>query len=458
MFASDFREKAREALRGKWKRMALLLLLATLLGAGGGISISSVLDVGSNLNLNGAANAQLRRMLTVLATLTACSSLWALFMGSWVNVGLYGLGCRVLDGETPRAGMLFPKGIYWKCVGMSILRSLIVFAWSLLLVVPGIIAAYRYAMADYILAQHPEMGVMEALNASKQCMQGHKGRLFCLQFSFIGWMLLTMVPIYAVTLLAAPLLSVLGRDAALIAMIVLMVLCVLAMEVANLFLSAYMHMASVAFFRNAERPQEWQQQARQGWEETYADSDPEAEAAYDEAPAGDPDRRVTSLTADETVAKDVFMQHGCSRKRMRDEGVLEEYEALRVDSSFELRWLREYANALMLRFSWEPEVLDEILDLAAEYAMDDLLTRALERVDRHIRQQSLPDVEILNMAGRVLALVVSGIFDEHPDYVRRRREQVSDMADRLEVRLRGTNPDGDWQRTLQLVRQMCGQA
>lgn len=458
MFASDFREKAREALRGKWKRVALLLLLATLLGAGGGISISSILDVGSNLNLDGAANAQLRRMLTVLATLTACSSLWALFMGSWVNVGLYGMGCRVLDGETPRAGMLFPKGIYWKCVGMSILRSLIVFAWSLLLVVPGIIAAYRYAMADYILAQHPEMGVMEALNASKQCMQGRKGRLFCLQFSFIGWMLLTMVPLYAVSLLAAPLLSVLGRDAALVSMIVLMVLCVLAMEVANLFLSAYMHMASVAFFRNAERPQEWQQQARQGWEENYADSDPEAEAAYDEAPAGDPDRRVTSLTADETVAKDVFMQHGCSRKRMRDEGVLEEYEALRVDSSFELRWLREYANALMLRFSREPEALDEILELAAEYAMDDLLTRALERIDRHIRQQSLPDVEILNMAGRVLALVVSGIFDEHPDYVRRRREQVSDMADRLEVRLREQNPDGDWQRTLQLVRQMCGQA
>ena len=458
MFASDYREKAREALRGKWKRMALMLLLATLLGAGGGLSVSGILDVSSNLNLNGAANAQLRRMLTILATLSACSGLWALFMGSWVNVGLYDLGCRVLDGETPRAGMLFPKEIYWKCVGMSILRSLIVFAWSLLLVIPGIIAGYRYAMADYILVQHPEMGVMEALNASKECMQGRKGRLFCLQISFIGWMLLTEAPFYAVTLLAAPLLAVLGRNAALVAMIVLMALCLLATAVANLFLSAYMHMASVIFFRNAERPQEWQRQARQGWDENDGDSDPEAEDAYDEAPAGDPDRRVTSLTADETVARDVFMQHGCSRKRLRDEGVLEEYEALRVDSSFELRWLREYANALMLRFSREPEALDEILELAAEYAMDDLLTRALERIDRHIRQQSLPDVEILNMAGRVLALVVSGTFDEHPDYVRRRREQVLDMADRLEARLRETNPDGDWQRTLQLVRQMCSQA
>ena len=456
MFASDYRAMARQALRGKWIRTALLLLLAALLGAGGGISIGSVLDAGSSMNGSGIS-PEMRRMLAAFGSVALAANLWSLFMGSWVNVGQYAMGDRVLDGETPRAGMLFPKGIYWKCVGVSILRSLIVFAWSLLLVVPGIVAAYRYAMADYILAQHPEMGVMEALNASKQCMQGRKGRLFCLQFSFIGWMLLTEVPIYAVMLLAAPLLSVLGRDAALVAVIVLMALCVLAMMVASLFLSAYMHMASVIFFRNAERPQEWQRQARQGWDENDGDSDPEAEAAYDEAPAGDPDRRVTSLTADETVARDVFMQHGCSRKRLRDEGVLEEYEALRVDSSFELRWLREYANALMLRFSREPEALDEILELAAEYAMDDLLTRALERVDRHIRQQSLPDVEILNMAGRVLALVVSGTFDEHPDYVRRRREQVSDMADRLEVRLREQSPDGDWQRTLQLVRQMCGQ-
>ena len=59
------------------------------------------------------------------------------------------------------------------------------------------------------------------------------------------------------------------------------------------------------------------------------------------------------------------------------------------------------------------------------------------------------------MAGRVLALVVSGTFDEHPDFIQRRREQVSDMADRLEERLREQESDGSWQRTLQLVRQMC---
>ena len=455
MFAKDFRAMARQALQGKWMRTALLLLLAALLGAGGGISLSSILDAGSSMNGSGASPAMIMAN-AIMVILILATNLWGLFMGSWVNVGLYGMGDRVLDGERPRAGMLFPKGIYWKCVGVSILRSLIVFAWSLLLVVPGIIAAYRYAMADYILYRHPEMSVTEVLQESKERMQGRKGRLFCLQISFIGWMLLTMVPGYAALMISALAVSGLGKSAALRAMLPIVVIGGLVGFVAELFLNAYMHVASVAFFRNADQAQSNEQQAQKAWNENDAAGDPGA--ACDDAPAGDSDRRVTALTADEIVARDVFVQHGCSRKRMRDEGVLEEYEALHVDASFELRWLREYANALMLRFGREPEALDEILDLAAEYAMDDLLTRALERIDRHIRQQSLPDAEILNMAGRVLALVVSGTFDEHPDFMQRRKEQVSDMADRLEARLRETNPDGDWQRPLQLVRSMCGQA
>ena len=61
----------------------------------------------------------------------------------------------------------------------------------LLLIVPGIIAVYRYALAPYLMAEDPEMGAMEAIEKSKELMKGNKWRLFCLQFSFIGWMLLS---------------------------------------------------------------------------------------------------------------------------------------------------------------------------------------------------------------------------------------------------------------------------
>ena len=447
MYASDYRRIARDALRGKWKRMALFMLLAGLLGVGGGITVNGGFNFSVKVNLNGAASAELRRMMRIMSGVAVFSSLWSLFMGSWVNVGLYGLGSRALDGEAPRAGMLFPKGIYWKCVGLNLLRSIYVFLWSLLLVIPGILAAYSYSMADYLLIRNPEMGVGDALRESKRLMYGRRWRLFCLQISFLGWMILCMVPMY---LLSAGAMAVFAGFGSTGGLVMWTLVAMLISMVATVFVDVYSFMAGIAFFRDAERGQTWQQQAQQGWAENAQRFDGES-AGY----AGEDSDGSAYSYADETAAREMFMQYGCSRKRMRDAGVLEQFEAYHVDSSSEQLWLRRYGNELIVRFSHDPAALDEILELAAEYAMDEMLIRALERIDRHIRRQTLPDVEILNMAGRVLALVVSGTFDEHPDFVQRRREQVADMADRLEARLREQEPGGDWQRTLQLVRQMC---
>ena len=72
----------------------------------------------------------------------------------------------------------------------SFLRGLFAFLWALLLLIPGIIAHYSYAMTPYIMIERPELTPMEAIAASKELMQGHKWELFCLDFSFIGWDLL----------------------------------------------------------------------------------------------------------------------------------------------------------------------------------------------------------------------------------------------------------------------------
>lgn len=42
-------------------------------------------------------------------------------------------------------------------------------------------------MTDYILAENPSLSASEAINQSKSMMSGNKWRLFCLEFSFIGW-------------------------------------------------------------------------------------------------------------------------------------------------------------------------------------------------------------------------------------------------------------------------------
>ena len=69
-------------------------------------------------------------------------------------------------------------GYIIKLFFLSLVQTIFIALWSLLLVVPGIIAAYRYSMATYILLDNPEMSVMQCLKTSKQMMQGHKAELF----------------------------------------------------------------------------------------------------------------------------------------------------------------------------------------------------------------------------------------------------------------------------------------
>lgn len=83
---------------------------------------------------------------------------------------------------------------FGKALGLYIVMNLFIFFWSLLLIIPGIIAAYRYSMAFYILMDHPEIGIMDAIRASKEMMRNNKWKLFCLHLSFIGWAILAVIP------------------------------------------------------------------------------------------------------------------------------------------------------------------------------------------------------------------------------------------------------------------------
>ena len=85
-----------------------------------------------------------------------------------------------------------------KVILLSIVEGIFIFLWSLLFVVPGIIAAYRYSFAMMNLCDNPGLGVMEALDLSKRQTQGYKGQLFLLSLSFFGWLLLAGAAVTAV--------------------------------------------------------------------------------------------------------------------------------------------------------------------------------------------------------------------------------------------------------------------
>ena len=72
-----------------------------------------------------------------------------------------------------------------------LLRVVFIALWTLLLIIPGIIKSYEYRMVHYILQENPEIGWKEALQKSKEMMDGSKWQAFLLDLSFIGWALLS---------------------------------------------------------------------------------------------------------------------------------------------------------------------------------------------------------------------------------------------------------------------------
>lgn len=73
---------------------------------------------------------------------------------------------------------------------LYIMESIVIFLWSLLLLFPGLIAFYQYRLAIYLLIDNPDMSVFECMRKSREMMKGHKGELFSLDMSMLGWFLL----------------------------------------------------------------------------------------------------------------------------------------------------------------------------------------------------------------------------------------------------------------------------
>ena len=84
-------------------------------------------------------------------------------------------------------------GDIWNAFVVQFMTGLFTFLWSLLFIVPGIIKSISYSMAMYILAENKGMNPMEAINKSKEMMNGHKMEYFVLMLSFIGWSLLGII-------------------------------------------------------------------------------------------------------------------------------------------------------------------------------------------------------------------------------------------------------------------------
>lgn len=232
MRARDFRYAALKALRGKWGIAVLAGLIASALGAiNGGISFNFSLDE-SDMNkifvekFEGIEEALpiVAPILIGIAVFTIVYCVIIMIIGSVVSVGYAEFNLDLVDGFTPSIGTLFSRFRQFKTAFIAnLLVFLRVFGGMLLFVIPGIIAAYRYAMVPFVLAENPGIGAVDALEKSREIMWQNKWKLFCLDFSFIGWN----------------------------------ILCTLTLGIASLWIVPYRQAAYAAFYREATREVEY---------------------------------------------------------------------------------------------------------------------------------------------------------------------------------------------------------
>ncbi len=159
MKISVIKQKAKAALGGNWFANIVVLVLTVL--------ITAVLD---------------------------CTYVGVLFSGL-VMFGSAAFYLELVKTKKAKIGAFFGGMFkkFFKRWGASLLISLYTCLWTLLFIIPGLIKSYAYAMTPYIMMEKPEMGVGDAITKSRQIMKGHKWKLFCLDLSFTGWMLLGII-------------------------------------------------------------------------------------------------------------------------------------------------------------------------------------------------------------------------------------------------------------------------
>jgi uncharacterized membrane protein len=86
------------------------------------------------------------------------------------------------------------KKPWWaKSLLIPLLVGIYTILWTLLLIIPGIIKSYSYAMSYFVYRDNKEIGCDAAIEESMRLMEGHKMDLFILDLSFIGWLLLSIL-------------------------------------------------------------------------------------------------------------------------------------------------------------------------------------------------------------------------------------------------------------------------
>lgn len=203
---AELKERAKTAFSGNYWWCVLAALILSIITGGGGGSVSAGSSSGSSAGASsGSSGESLETNLTILLAVllvVAVVFVVALVIGFALSAFLTNIlevgGCRFFIKNTEEKATVAEfaygfKNNYLNMVGVMFQRTLYIFLWSLLFIIPGIIKSYEYRMVPYIMAENPDMSGTEAFAISKAMMDGNKWDAFVLDLSFIGWDLLSIL-------------------------------------------------------------------------------------------------------------------------------------------------------------------------------------------------------------------------------------------------------------------------
>lgn len=191
------KQNAKDALRFRyWMIVAVELIAGALMGGVSGFS--GGISGNSEQMKKFMDDPQFRTLMLVILGIAAAVSivgiLYTLLFGNVIQVGISGIRLKAYRKEHFGIVDLF-SGLkqYKRIVGTMALHTVFVTLGFMVFFVPGIIVALGLYEVPYMLADDPNISGMEAIRRSWENMKGHKGELFVLQLSFIGWILLTIL-------------------------------------------------------------------------------------------------------------------------------------------------------------------------------------------------------------------------------------------------------------------------
>ena len=169
---SEYKNMALGSLEGKWTKAAVASLIAFLILEVAGSSPSLLVDPVPGMVGRG--------IVTILLLPLAWGYLvYFLLLIREENIDYE----RLFDGFSQ----------YVRITLAELLKGIYVLLWLFLLIIPGFVKSYSYAMTEFILKDNPEISGEDAICLSMKMMQGHKMQLFLLDLSMIGWLILSFL-------------------------------------------------------------------------------------------------------------------------------------------------------------------------------------------------------------------------------------------------------------------------